>query len=218
MPKILLTLLMIFSFSLLASAQFSKGSLLVGGELAYSSYSTNENNTAQNYHAGNFNVSIGRAISENSVFGINLTYSPYSVSNYFQYLYGPIAYQRNGYGIGIFYRKYKALGKAFFLFGEAGAGYTFSNETGKDSLGVVQLSGSGNGGQLNVLPGIAYKVSNKFLVEITIPNIFLVQFNNTHTDYPNASSGNAKNNDFSISTSLNSNPLSDLGIGFRLIL
>ena len=74
MPRILLAILMILSFPCLSHAQFSKGSLLVGGELAYSSYSTNDNNPVQSSHSGNFNVSIGKSISENTVFGINLTY------------------------------------------------------------------------------------------------------------------------------------------------
>lgn len=218
MNRILHTLLLIFLFFPKTHAQFSKGSLLVGGQLAYESYSTNSNGSVQNTHSGNFNVSMGKAISENSLVGINLSYSPFSESNYFQNSVSPLAYKRNFFGIGIFYRKYRTLGKEFFLFGEAGASYTFSNETGTDSLGVTQLTGSGNGGQIYFMPGIAYKVSKKFFVEITIPNIFLVQFNQTHSNYPMAYSGNTKNDQFSISTSLNSNPLFSLGIGFRLIL
>jgi hypothetical protein len=209
---------MILSFSFLANAQFSKGSLLLGGELSFSGYASNYNGNDQNTHQGNFNISLGKAISENSVFGINLTYSPYSQSNYYQFYSGPLAYKRNTYGIGIFYRKYKTLGNEFYLFGEAGAGYIFSNESGTDNLGVKQITGSGNGGQINFIPGIAYKVSQKLFLEISIPYIILASYNNSHTDYQNAPSQNSKNNSFVISTSLNGNPLSALGFGFRLNL
>jgi hypothetical protein len=220
MPRIFLSLLIILSFSLLSNAQFSKGSLLVGGDLSFSSRTTSDNgsNTSQSYRSGFFYVSLGKAISENAVLGVNLTYSPYSVTNLYPNSLNTLGYKSNSYVFGIFFRKYKPLGKEFFLFGEAGAGFNLQNDTGKDSLGVVQLSGSGSGGQINFMPGVAYKVSKKFFIEITIPNIFLVQFNSSHENYPNAVPSDAKYHLFNISTSLNSNPLSALGIGFRLNL
>ena len=76
MSRFLLTLLTILLFSCLANAQFSKGSLLVGGELSYSENSYSANGaTDQNMHTGVFNLSLGKAMNENTVFGINLTYS-----------------------------------------------------------------------------------------------------------------------------------------------
>jgi len=85
MTRILLTLLVILSFSMLANAQFKKGSLLVGGELSFSSYKTNNSQINQNQHSGYFNASLGKALGENSVFGINLTYAPFSSNNYYPY-------------------------------------------------------------------------------------------------------------------------------------
>ena len=130
----------------------------------------------------------------------------------------PVSYHNNAYGLGIFYRKYKTLGKDFYLFGEAGAGYTFTSETGTDTLGVKQLTGSGNSGQLNFMPGIAYKISKKLFVEITIPAILVFQYSNSRSDYPNYAASNTKDHRFYVSTSLNSQSLFSLGIGFRLDL
>jgi len=219
MPKILLTLLVIIIFSGFAQAQFSKGSLLVGGELSFSgsTATTTNNQQNQNQHSGNFNVSIGKAISENSVFGVNLSYIPFTSSNYNPYGYAG-TFRTNTYIIGVFYRKYKSLGKDFYLFGEAGAGYSSTNSNFTDSLGAKQPTGTTNGGQLSFMPGIAYKISKKFFIEITVPDILFVSYSNSHANNPNPSIYYFSSNSFSISTSLNSNPLSALGIGFRLNL
>jgi hypothetical protein len=207
----------IISFSFLASAQFTRGNWLVGGTLSYNSSSQTYLGTDQNIHSGNFDVSLGRAISENSVFGVKLGYIYSQQSNYYQGNLGPLDYKTKTYSIGIFYRKYKSLGKEFYLFGEAGAGYLGSNSSGIDDAGQKSLSGSGSGGQINFFPGIDYKISKKFFLEISIPNLFLAQYTSDKTDAINGSQP-SKNDQFTISTSLSSGPLDALGIGFRLIL
>jgi hypothetical protein len=219
MTRILITLLIILSISSLANAQFSKGSILLGGQISFSGYSSNNYYGDQNSHAGNFNISLGKAIQENTVIGINLSYLPYTTSNYYSsYNPGPIAYSNNGYGIGVFYRKYKSLGKEFYIFGEAGAEYTGSTETGKNDSAIKVLTGSSSSGIIYLMPGIAYKISKKFFLEITIPNLFAASFNNRTTTSQNTIPQTSKSNQFAISTSLSSNPLMSLGIGFRLNL
>jgi len=218
MNRIILLCLTLIAFSTVANAQFNKGSLLIGGELSYSGYSTNFYSNDQNSHTGIFNISIGKAINSNTVAGINLTYSPITQDNYYQNIQIPISYRKNSYTVGVFYRKYKELGKDFYLFGEAGLSYGFSNESGKDSLGVQLLSGSGNSGQINFMPGIAYGISKKFFLEITIQNILFIQYSNASTNYQNNPPGTSKTDQFVVSTSLNSSPLFGLGVGFRLIL
>ena len=221
MSRILLTPLIILSLSFSARAQFNKGSILLGGQLSYTynSYSdvnpTNPFNNDQKTNTANFYISIGKAITENTVFGINLNYSPYSVSNYSYGIYSPLKYSNNSFGIGIYYRKYKNLGKDFFLFGEANALYIGSSQSGKDSTGKEVLSGTGSGGSINLFPGISYKISKKFFVEITIPDLFNVRYNSTKiTSQPEVD----KSDQFNITTSLSSNPLTDMAIGFRLDL
>lgn len=121
MNRFLLTLLTILFFSGFANAQFTKGALLVGGELSYSQSSSETGGTTdQNVHTGVFNISVGKAMDENTVIGINLTYSGSKEII-------PDVNRQNFYGISIFYRKYKSLGKDFYLFGEAGAGYGYQN-------------------------------------------------------------------------------------------
>lgn len=216
MTRILLTVLFAFLSTMIASAQFAKGSILLGGQLSYSNndYKTND----QHISYGSFIVSAGKAISENTVVGINLTYNPAWVDKYFNYGVGPLKYKNSGYGIGIFYRKYKGLGKEFYLFGEAGAGYIGSTQSGKDDAGDELLTGHSNGGNMYLSPGVAYKISKKFFLELTIPNIFYAQYFSNSTDVQQTPPYNDKSNLFSISTSLSSNLLSNMAIGFRLNL
>jgi hypothetical protein len=222
MHRILLNLVIFLFSSFLANAQFNKGSILLGGQISYSynSYSDKIASFPPGYdqkaNTADFNISVGKAVKENTVVGIILTYSPYSANNYSAFgLNGPLRYQDNSYTIGIFYRKYKSLGKDFFLFGEAGASYSGSSISAKDSTGNKVLTGSGNGGTINLFPGISYKVSKKFFLDISIPSLIFAQYSKTNIS---SQSETSKSDQLRISTSLNSGLLSDLAIGFRLDL
>ncbi|HTB23799.1 MAG TPA: hypothetical protein VK711_00450 [Puia sp.] len=215
MSRILLSILIILSF-LSSSAQFNKGDVLVGGTLSYSSnkttspYITGE----QKYDNGLFNISLGKAIKDNALFGINLTYAPNVTTN--NYGYGLVTNRTENYGIGVFYRMYKNLGKEFYIFGEAGAGYNGSTTSMKDSTGNKLSSGTGDGGNIYLTPGIAYKVSKKFFLELSIPQLFSVTYSSSNTK--SGSVTTAKTDQFYANANFNSNPLNSLGVGFRLVL
>jgi hypothetical protein len=219
MTRILLILTLLFS-SFIANAQFKKNDILLGGQLSYSYNSYNQkyvmsNEYDQKTNNGNFTINIGKALNENTIAGINLSYLPMSANNYQTYGLGPLKYQNNEYAAGVFYRKYKSLGKEFYLFGQAEASYYWSDESGKDSTGHKLLTGSSWGLELNFFPGIAYKVSKHFFLELSIPDLIIARYQKTST----TSQPSTYVSDYlTISTSLSSNPLNALGIGFRLIL
>ena len=153
------------------------------------------------------------------MFGINLSYLPYSYTNY-PSLNGDILlkFRNDGYSAGIFYRKYKSLGKEFFVFGEVSASYGWSNTSGKDSIGQEFISGSTSIISANLYPGIAYRVSKHFFWNSSIPSLIYIGYAKSNTLSKEGSvSRTNKNDQFYISTSLSSNPLTALGIGFRLI-
>jgi len=216
MTRIILSIVILISISTAANAQFTKGSGLLGGTLSYTSSKTDYSNPPDNYknNYGNFNISLGKAIRENAVFGININYRPRS----YDYQAGNGIYKNteNGYGIGIFYRLYKSLGKEFYLFGEAGGGYIGSSTTSKDSLGNKVATSNSNGGQIYLSPGIAYKISKKFFIELSIPQLFTIAYSSIKTK--SGSMTTSSSDYFNVDASLDSNPLSNLGIGFRLIL
>ena len=126
--------------------------------------------------------------------------------------------KNNSYSVGVFYRKYKTLGKDFFLFGAAGAGYNGTTSSAKDYFGNQYSSGSTNGGYISFYPGIDFRVSNKFLLEISIPSLFYASYTSGKTTDPNANPQTSKSTQFGISTSLSSSPLNSLGVGFVLVL
>jgi hypothetical protein len=212
----LLTIVCFLSLSLFANAQFTKGSALIGGLVSFSSNQSNSDYTPDKSGTknGNFNISLGKAVRENAVFGLFVSYQ------YYEYKYGipngPSKSSSDGYGIGVFYRLYKDLGKEFYLFGEAGGGYQGGNSSGYDSSGTKVSTGNTNGGQIYLYPGIAYKISKKLIVELSIPQLFNINYSNTK--YKSGTATVSSNDNFYINANLNSNPLSSLGFGFRLIL
>jgi hypothetical protein len=219
MNKTLLTLTLFISLSFAARAQFEKGQDLLGGQLAFNSTNYENQPYSSSYtktNSGNYNVSIGKAMKANTVLGVDFSFSSYSANNYFSYAQVPLNYKTNSFGVGVFYRIYKSLGKDFYLFGQAGLNFAVSSASGKDSTGFELLSGSGTSSTLYFMPGISYKISNHFLLELTIPNLLFINYNSNTTNVQNLTP--IKMNQFNISTSLNSNPLTALGIGFRVIL
>src|SRR5690349_3813289 len=110
-----LLITVITCWSLSASAQISKGSLFLGGNLFFS---TQKNEDAKFTNtAFSVNPAIGKAIRENLILGIDLTYlnqqtkSNDSTRSTEQYA-----------GAGFFARKYASIGKGFYLFGQARVG------------------------------------------------------------------------------------------------
>ncbi|HEV3222094.1 MAG TPA: hypothetical protein VGZ90_04410 [Puia sp.] len=215
MTRILLSLLIIFSFYS-ANAQFNKGDVLIGGTLLYSSNKTTTpyNPSDQKNNYGDINISLGKAIKENTLFGIFINYQP--STNITNYVFGPITIRTDNYGIGVFYRMYKSLGKEFYLFGEAGGGFNGSTTSTKDSTGNKISTGTGYGGSIYISPGIAYKISKKFFLELSVPQIFSLAYTSSNTKSGSVTTG--KNDSFVVNANLSSNPLNSIGIGFRLVL
>jgi len=216
MYKLLLSLLVILCLSISANAQFSKGNLLLGGTLSYGGNTSTNTGTEQSNHSGNFNITPGKAISDNSVFGINLGYGFNNVN--YSAGSGQGSSKSNTYSVGVFYRKYKTLGKDFFLFGSAGAGYNGSTWSSADNFGNQTESGNSNGGYLNFYPGIDFRVSKRFLLEFSIPSLFYASYTSTQSTSQNLNPPTTKGSQFGISTSITSNPLYALGVGFVLVL
>jgi hypothetical protein len=217
MNRFILTLITILFFSGLANAQFNKGSILLGGQLSYNANNfPSSTQSGQESYGGNFVISAGKALKENTILGINLYYSPEWIGDYNNYGLGGLRYYSASYGIGIFYRVYKPLGKDFYMYGEAGANYVEFYQSGKDTSGNKLISGNMYTGSIYFMPGIAYKISNKVFLELTIPNLFYAGYSSTSTTVQSHLLD--RSNQFVISTSLSTNPLNALGIGFRLNL
>jgi len=211
--KITFATLAFLCCSFFVNAQIKQKSVLLGGKLYYSNAITKLNDrTNSKSNSAIIILSVGQAIKQNSVLGVNLQFSP-STSYQFNDLNVQYKSQASGYGAGVFYRQYKSLAKDFYFFIEADANYFYLKQTVSDTSGFKLQNVSQSSVQLSLAPGISYKVFKNLHLEVAIPQLLSVQY------------GAAKNNldrsnsqkQFAINTSLNSTSLNNLSVGFKLI-
>src|SRR5215213_1376453 len=118
MKKSILLLSLSFYFFSSVNAQITKGSIFLGGDIGASTQKS-ESMSVLNKQSG-FSISpvVGKAIRENLVFGIELSYA-FSKTQYTDQ-----EQKINSYGSGIFLRKYKPIGKSgFYIFLHGRAAY-----------------------------------------------------------------------------------------------
>ena len=207
-----LLLFLAFSTGLAATAQIKKGAVLLGGQIYYSR-ATSTNAAFPRYQigrSGGVSISAGKALKENAVWGLNLSYNPFSYFNAQGTSTGGVIYvptKEKRYSAGVFYRKYKQLFKDVYFFTNGGLSYQGYYE--KESLGAFPKPVyTESGGQLDLTPGVSYNLFRKVQVEVLIPSIFYVRY--AHTS--------SQQNHFSIGTGLSNTPFGSLGVGFHFIL
>ena len=217
MRKSYLVALLVFSSSIL-SAQIQKGSVLIGGQLNFSTTKNETEDIHSKSTGGTIAISIGKAINENTVLGLNLSFSPREEKNVYRWIdTADISYQHWSYGV--FLREYKRLAKGLLLFGQGDAGYISSKQTEDYKSTPGELTYRQQGAYLSVAPGIAYQLFKKMQVELMLSNLLYLQYTVTKTESEIAQVPNTKRNEFSFNSNLNNNSsLGGLGIGFRFVL
>jgi len=215
--KILLVPALVIISGTSAIAQIKKGAVLLGGQLGFSSSSINSNdvNTVQQQSSKGFSITpaLGKAVRENLVVGadISYVYSKYTITN-------SVLDKSNSYGIGFFVRKYKELGKGFYLFGQARAGGSYFKKDHIDHYTpqAVSTASKGYDIQLGVYPGVAYSASRRFQLEAGFNNLGYVRYSHSRqTPNTNLSASNTYNN-FSLGSSLSD--FAGFTVGFRVLL
>lgn len=221
MKKALLgtTVLMLFAF--VAEAQISKGKILLGGTLGYSTGSSEADYPLPSppydkQHFVTISPSVGKVIKDNLVLGI--------VGSYFTGLQrsqnqsNETEWKTDGYGGAVFLRRYISLTKNFYFFGQGAAGYSVNKQTQTTNKQLITESKNGLA-NLALLPGLSYAVTPKFFVEANLNNLALITYNhsifrsfNPNTNIIETSKGNS----FSVSTSLSGT--TQFSIGFKVLL
>lgn len=207
--KILLSFAILFFAAITTNAQITKGKYLLGGSFSLYSTDNPSNNSAY------VNIQFGKVIEENTVIGIigSLATANNNI--------GTQGYKVNQYSAGVFYRKYKSLGKNFYFVQEINASFQHSkNYTNYFSNIPQYLNVKSNGAIINYIPGISYAVSKRMQVELTMPNLASVSYAHVKTIDSQLPSGISpqKANNFSANINLNSNFLNNFGIGFKFLL
>lgn len=199
MKKILFFLAVTAFTALSVSAQISKGSSYLGGNLFFSTNTvTNDasNANAKSKQTG-FGVtpSIGFAYKENRVWGLYLNYN-------YNKQQGNAYEKTSTYGVGAFLRQYKPLGKNFYLFAQEALLANYS--TGQRDYSTYSDVKAFNA-NVSLSPGFAYDVSKKFQLELLLNSMVYASYTHSKVD-PKSSipeSGVSKTTSFNIGSNLN---------------
>ena len=108
----------------------------------------------------------------------------------------------NTYGVGVFVRRYKELGKGFYLFGQARVGLSYGTAKLTDTQQALNSSSQKVfSTYLGFYPGISYTLSKKLQVEAGFSNFALIRYDHSTQSYSNNAITNSSDS-FLFSSSL----------------
>jgi hypothetical protein len=205
MTRIFTVLAIAVLLSFTASAQTSKGTVLLGGSLSFyhSKYTSDSNPTKTTTFA--LSPGISKFYKDNRVVGASLSYSRTTGSQ-----------NGNSYGLSVFLRQYLPIGKDFFLFADESLygntskyRYSGSLQSRTDKAALVGVSFN---------PGLAYAVNKKFQLEIGLPDMVTLDYNHYQVTNDPSSSNNTTTNTLSFRTGLSEVSLGTLSFGVKVAL
>ena len=211
-------LLCVFVYSI-ANAQVKKGDIVLGGNLGYTDQSQTVLSSppvTTKSTSLSINPSIGKAIRDNLVLGIDFAYM-HGTGDQTPAGTGSSSQTENGFTAGVFIRRYKPIGAGFSLFGQAevSGNYSHSNYAAPSS-GIVLSRYNDYGFALVLAPGIAYALSRKWQIETSLPNFLSVnyQYNKTTQQYNSSSPSSVDGHTFGFSSSLTGNDEFTVGVRY----
>jgi hypothetical protein len=199
--------------------QIRKNAFLLGGQLYYGEQKNFLGNGFESQKSTNatFQVSVGKAIKENTVVGINLRYSP-SQYKTTSTTTGTAKTTNNNYEAGIFYKKYKSLGSGFYFTGQAEAAFGMNINKTDQTLPDLDSKVTAYSGSIHLSPGLSYQVLKFMHIELSLPSLLSISYSSSKEDYENPALMDRKMRSFGITSALsNLGSLQNIGIGFRLI-
>ncbi|HLK27610.1 MAG TPA: outer membrane beta-barrel protein [Puia sp.] len=200
-----------------AQSQINKGSIFLGGQINFYVQSTSSATTGhaeQTTNSIGIVPSIGKAIKDNLIVGVDLLYSHYNNQ-------APVAVDQNNnsFGAGVFMRRYISLGKNFYVFGQGRFGGSYNTSKTNLNVPVVSDDIKGFSFDLGFYPGISYQISKRLQLETGFNNLFDINFQHSKDIQTDTGSGTvikSNTNTFSLLTSLNN--LASFTLGFRVLL
>jgi hypothetical protein len=210
MKKFFLYIAFFFTIAPASHAQITKGTVLTGLNLGAST-SRSETSSPYDYKHNGFRLehSIGFVIKDNDMIGVSVSYGrsdyEYEISNS----------ENDYYNAAVYYRRYVPVGKRFYLFGQAGAGYGVMEQ--EETSVIARATMRQNILSLDLSPGITYALTKRFLLETGIGNIVGVSYRWDKSRTIN-SNGQFSSKGSGASIYANANPRSQLYFGFRLAL
>jgi hypothetical protein len=202
------------------NAQLNKGSIWLSGSISYGSVpisSSNIQDPSGRNKQMSFSPYIGKSLDENMVAGILFIYA----RRRDRYL-SPSYHRENqfDYGTGLFFRRYKSLGKGFYFFGNAQLDYSYTKldylfRTDPPEFQKIK----GNHLRLAVYPGISYAINQAIHFEVRVPDLVGINYSieKRHIEFPVNNKRDERDRNLNVSTALNEN-FGTLNFGFRFLL
>jgi hypothetical protein len=210
--RILLLLAILFCVVLASNAQIDTGLYLIGGSFNMASAKNTQLTNGSTTNSLNANIQFGKAIKENTIVGLIASYG--SSRNYYPSNVVDISKDFQ-YTLGVFCRKYKKLPGKFYFFGDVNAVYVYSRNW--THFNQTEWKTISNGALVAFVPGISYAACKNLYLELLMPNIISFSYSDIRvitSTPPSASKGHV----LSFNSNLNSNLLSNFGIGFKFLL
>lgn len=202
--------------AIVTNAQILKGAKLVGGQVNFRRTESQDPQNGSINSYGVIGLSIGKAYKDNNVWGVNLSYSN-SITRYPNLSSANYKITKPGYSMGLFTRNYKKLGGQLYLFTQPELSASFYNEMDKTNNSSSSRLRSRHF-DLDLTPGLAYSVTPKIQVELSIPGIAGIGYSYSETKN-SINSPVIKSSSFGFNSNLsNLTNLGALGVGFRMIL
>lgn len=216
MTKFLLSCLVLFiAFS--ANAQIKKNAVLLGGDFNITGQkSSNTYDDKDKHFRSDIVLSIGKAVKENIVVGLNLGFTP-RWSKYFpgQYPDSSSKFTSTAYSVGAFFRKYKPLAKDLYFVTDVNAGYSHSGPFKSSNKPVNESKTINNSANASLVTGVSYRLYKKLYFEGSI-TVVVVTYSDTKTSINDQS---LRNTIFSFGTIITKgNTLNALSLGFRFVI
>jgi len=153
---IILTIVVIFIFSINAQSQF-----LIGGNISYSKYQTNFQNGESDNRSYAFSPQLGYTLKENHLLGFRYTYRnnrSKSISS------STSTTQSNSNSYIFFSRHRKPMNKILNIFGELSLIYSNSSQRSQNSISSSESYAIKNTYGISAAPGMELKLTPKWLL------------------------------------------------------
>ena len=207
-------ILITFIFTANAQSNIPKKSILLGGDLSFSSYNTKWDNHSQESTGFFISPSVGFAVKDNLFIGLNggigISKNSHNINSPYDSVSSHI------YSYGVFARKYKPLKNNFYLFLQTNlGGYHAKSEFTQYTNGSYKEKYFSVNASLS--PGISYGINSKLHIETGFNNIVGIGYSTQQYSTDPSVGAERKQTGFNMYTSL-SNFNSQFYMGFRLLL
>lgn len=211
MKKNLLLFVLGFFLTHSSFSQIKKGAHFLGGSLGIQTGKTTSSGGAElKTHSVTIAPAYGKAIKDNLIVGADI-----SLENGAGEDFGT-KQETNGYGGGVFIRKYLPLGKGFYLFGQGRLGVNARKiETSQKLPPSIVVDNREFNTTLSFYPGVSYAINKKIHLETAFNNLAYIQYSHVSSEASNIP-GKSKGNSFTLGTNLSN--LSSFVLGIRFIL